>query len=278
MSIVTHIFMSVAILAQDLSLKNFLLLLDFPRARHVRPLRLAGCLFVSRLFREPGCREQQDHSLQGCRGRQFVPDIIKERNCNNRTNCPHFHPDFINDHWVVPDFICHKWFQGICEYPNSCWNQHGKTFDSAFRPAFHIQLSSRGRYPPVQFRSDEGGTMRQINRRDAERLIMHTMGDFRRREVRKWRFGTHFTEFHDYEKWDQSIDADRVRSEYQRAQEVARMNDVPRARSPRTARRLSPSGTLPDADGSASQSFDQALGRSPTPSASTIGTGSAVRY
>ena len=211
-------------------------------------------------------------------GSTVCPRYHQGKNCNNRTNCPHFHPDFINDHWVVPDFICHKWFQGICEYPNSCWNQHGKTFDSAFRPAFHIQLSSRGRYPPVQFRSDEGGTMRQINRRDAERLIMHTMGDFRRREVRKWRFGTHFTEFHDYEKWDQSIDADRVRSEYQRAQEVARMNDVPRARSPRTARRLSPSGTLPDADGSASQSFDQALGRSPTPSASTIGTGSAVRY
>ena len=154
------------------------------------------------------------------------------RNCNNRTNCSHFHPDFINDHWVVPDFICHKWFQGTCEYPNCCWNQHGRTFDSALRSAFIIQPSSRGRYPPVQFRSEEGGTMRQINRRDAARIIMHTMGDFRRREVRKWRFGTHFTEYHDYEDWDRSIDADRVRSEY--SQEVARMNDVPRARSPRT--------------------------------------------
>ena len=82
--------------------------------------------------------------------------------------------------------------------------------------------------------------MRQINRRDAERLIMHTMGDFRRREVRKWRFGTHFTECHDYEEWDQSIDADRVRSEYRRAEEVSRMNDVPRARSPRTTPRPSP--------------------------------------
>eukprot|EP00439_Symbiodinium_sp_Y106_P064625 s3548_g10.t1 len=45
-------------------------------------------------------------------------------------------------------------------------------------------------------------------------LIMHTMGDFRRREVRKWRFGTHFTECHDYEEWDQSIDADRVSQNY----------------------------------------------------------------
>ena len=74
------------------------------------------------------------------------------------------------------------------------------------------------------------------NRRDAERLIMHTMGDFRRREVRKWWFGTRFTEFHHY---DQSIDADRVRSDYRRAQEVARVNDVPRGRSPRTTRGLS---------------------------------------
>ena len=38
--------------------------------------------------------------------------------------------------------------------------------------------------------------MRQINRHDAEKLIMTTMSDIRRREVRKWRFGTHFTEFH----------------------------------------------------------------------------------
>ena len=33
---------------------------------------------------------------------------------NNRTNCRQFHPDFINDHWTVPDFICHMWFQGPC--------------------------------------------------------------------------------------------------------------------------------------------------------------------
>eukprot|EP00439_Symbiodinium_sp_Y106_P026574 s129_g3.t1 len=91
---------------------------------------------------------------------------------------------------MVPDFIYHKWFQGTCEYPNSCWNQHGgMTFDSALRVAFNIQLASRGRHPPVQFRSADGGTMRQINRADAERIIMSTMGDFRRREFRKWCFG-----------------------------------------------------------------------------------------
>ena len=122
-------------------------------------------------------------------GSSICPRYHQGKNCNNRTNCLHFHPDFINDHWMVPDFICH-WFQGTCEYPNSCWNQHGgMTFDSALRMAFNIQLASRGRHPPVQFRSADGGTMRQINRADAERIIMSTMGDFRRREFRKWCFG-----------------------------------------------------------------------------------------
>ena len=78
--------------------------------------------------------------------------------------------------------------------------------------------------------------MRQINRQDAEKLIMTTMGDFRRREVRKWRFGTHFTDFHRFDEWDNSSDAERIRSEYRRAQEVARLNDVQRGRSPRHAR------------------------------------------
>eukprot|EP00439_Symbiodinium_sp_Y106_P069718 s4554_g12.t1 len=147
-------------------------------------------------------------------------------------DCRQFHRDFINDHWMVPDFICHKWFQGTCEYPNSCWNQHGMTFDSALRMAFNIQLASRGRHPPVQFRSDNGGTMRQINRKDAEQLIMTTMGDFRRRGVRKWRFGTHFTDFHRFDEWDYSSDAERICADYRRAQEAARLNDVPRGRSP----------------------------------------------
>eukprot|EP00439_Symbiodinium_sp_Y106_P036190 s3825_g4.t1 len=107
-------------------------------------------------------------------GSSICPRYHQGKNCNNRTNCLHFHPDFINDHWMVPDFICH-WFQGTCEYPNSCWNQHGMTFDSALRMAFNIQLASRGRHPPVQFRSADGGTMRQTNRADAERIIMATM-------------------------------------------------------------------------------------------------------
>ena len=168
-------------------------------------------------------------------GRRSVPDIMRARTAITARTAFTSIP-------ILSTIIgwCPTSFQGTCECPNSCWNQHGRTFDSALRSAFNIQLSSRGRYPPVQFRSEEGGTMRQINHRDAARIIMHTMGDFRRREVRKWKSGTHFTEYHDYEVWDRSIDADRVRSEYRRSQEVARMNDVPRARSPRTTRRPSP--------------------------------------
>ena len=77
-------------------------------------------------------------------GSTVCPRYHQGKKCNNRTNCPHFHPDFINDHGVVPDFICHKKFQGTCEYPNSCWNQRGLTFDSALRSAFNIQRASRG--------------------------------------------------------------------------------------------------------------------------------------
>ena len=173
-------------------------------------------------------------------GRRSVPDITRARTAITARTVLTSTPTSSTIIGWSPTSSANKWFQGTCEYPNSCWNQHGRTFDSALRSAFNIQLSSRGRYPPVQFRSEKGGTMRQINRRDAARIIMHTMGDFRRREVRKWRFGTHFTEYHDYEVWDRSIDADRVRSEYRRSQEVARMNDVPRVRSPRTTRRPSP--------------------------------------
>ena len=49
-------------------------------------------------------------------------------------------------------------------------------------------------------------------------------------------FRTHFTEFHRFDEWDCSGDAERVRAEYQRAQEIARLNDVRRARSPRHGR------------------------------------------
>ena len=34
----------------------------------------------------------------------ICPRYQQGKNCHNRTNCPHFHPDFINEHWVVPDF------------------------------------------------------------------------------------------------------------------------------------------------------------------------------
>ncbi|CAE6945604.1 unnamed protein product [Symbiodinium sp. CCMP2592] len=80
--------------------------------------------------------------------------------------------------------------------------------------------------------SDEGGTLRQINRQEAEKLIRTTTGDFRRREVRKWRLGTHFTEVHRYHDWNDPRDGELVREDCRRAQEAARLNDVSRVRGP----------------------------------------------
>ena len=161
-------------------------------------------------------------------GSTVCPRYQQGKNCNNRTNCLHL------------DLVCHKWFQGTCEYRNSCCNQHGQTFDSALRSAFNIQLASRGRRPPVQFESAEGGTMRQINRRDVKRIILNIISDNRRGELRRWRFGTHFTCFHRFDQWDVSSDAEGVREAYCRAKDAARLNDLPRARSPRNFRGVSP--------------------------------------
>eukprot|EP00439_Symbiodinium_sp_Y106_P062274 s5495_g9.t1 len=134
-------------------------------------------------------------------GSTVCPRYHEGKNCNNRTNCPHFHPDFINDHWVVPDFICQQVVPGHLRVP--------ELLLESTRSNLRLSSPIGVQYTAV-----------------ISWIIMHTMGDFRRREVRKWRFGTHFTEYHDYEVWDRSIDADRVRSEYRRSQEVARMNDV----------------------------------------------------
>ena len=35
-------------------------------------------------------------------GSSICPRYHQGKNCNNRTNCLHFHPDFITDHWMVP--------------------------------------------------------------------------------------------------------------------------------------------------------------------------------
>ena len=103
------------------------------------------------------------------RGSSICPRSLSSTNCNNRTNCP-CHPDVINEHWVVPDLICHKWFRGVCDYPQTCWNQHGYHFEGAMRAAFRLRVTMRKGRPPVQFKSEDGGFLRHINRKDAARL------------------------------------------------------------------------------------------------------------
>ena len=55
--------------------------------------------------------------------RSVCPRLFESKNCNT-SNCSYLHPDFLNEHWVVPDIICHKWFQGCCDRGDRCWNQH----------------------------------------------------------------------------------------------------------------------------------------------------------
>ena len=67
------------------------------------------------------------------------PRYFDGENCNDRTTCQYMHCDFLN--------VCHKWFQGICRYPRSCWNQHGNSFDTATRSAVRLQEQLRGNRP-----------------------------------------------------------------------------------------------------------------------------------
>ena len=52
--------------------------------------------------------------------RNICDRIINNRNCDRLSNCPHIHPDFIAERWVVPDLLCHKWFQGTCGFGDRC--------------------------------------------------------------------------------------------------------------------------------------------------------------
>ena len=58
----------------------------------------------------------QDRSLIQVPGprmqRNICDRIVSYRNCDRLSNCPHIHPDFIAERWVVPDLLCHKWFPG----------------------------------------------------------------------------------------------------------------------------------------------------------------------
>ena len=80
----------------------------------------------------------------------------------------------------------------------------------------------RAGQPLVQFEGRGGGRLRQINREDAARLTLSRLADFRRREVRNWRFGKHFTYVYDVRCWDDSRDAVEVREDYRKANEIVK--------------------------------------------------------
>ena len=159
--------------------------------------------------------------------RSVCPRLFESKNCNT-SNCSYLHPDFLNEHWVVPDIICHKWFQGCCDPGDRCWNQHGFTFDAALRQALRVQNQLRGDEPPYNHSSEGGGVIRQVSREQARAWIQKSTAHFRRTQIRKWHFGTNFTRYYDYEAWDVSPEAAELREEL-----AARANEPYRGRSPR---------------------------------------------
>ena len=138
----------------------------------------------------------------------------------------HLHPDFLNEQWTVPDIICHKWLQGCCDRNTYCWNQHGFTFDQALRQALRVQNQLRGGEPPYAY-SSEDGCIQQVSR---EQAITRSMAGFRRTQIRKWRFGTNFTRYYDYEAWNSSQDAAALHEEL-----TNQAGSTQRSRSPKHA-------------------------------------------
>ncbi|CAE7330768.1 unnamed protein product [Symbiodinium necroappetens] len=107
--------------------------------------------------------------------RNVCDRIANGRNCDRLSNCPNLHPDCIAERWVVPDLLCHKWFQGICGFGDRCWNQHGDTFDNAVALAIQTQQGLRRDMAPFLYDPADGGTIRQINREAARRMFRTTI-------------------------------------------------------------------------------------------------------
>ena len=123
--------------------------------------------------------------------RNICDRIINNHNCDRLSNCPHIHPDFIAERWVVPDLLCHKWFQGTCGFGERCWNQHGETFDKAIALAMQTQQGLRREMAPFMYDPGAaGGWMRQVDREEARRYIKATVMQFRMSTIKKWHFST----------------------------------------------------------------------------------------
>ncbi|CAE7865000.1 unnamed protein product [Symbiodinium microadriaticum] len=143
--------------------------------------------------------------------RNICDRIIRSRNCDRLSNCPHIHPDFIAERWVVPDLLCHKWFQGTCGFGDRCWNQHGETFDKAVALAIQTQQGLRREMAPFLYDPGAaGGSIRQVDREEARRYIKATIMQFRMSTIRKWHFGTSWTTYYEYASFAPSDLARRV--------------------------------------------------------------------
>ena len=145
----------------------------------------------------------QDRSLIQVPGprmqRNICDRVINNRNCDRLSNCPHIHPDFIAERWVVPDLLCHKWFQGTCGFGDRCWNQHGETFDKAIALAIQTQQGLRREMAPFMYDPGAaGGSIRQVDREEARRYIKATIMQFRMSTIRKWHFGTNWTTYYEH--------------------------------------------------------------------------------
>ena len=125
-----------------------------------------------------GSREQHGHCLQGLRLEHLSSiylDIIRARTATTAriaristptsstiTGWSRLHlPQVVSGHLRVPELLLES---ARDDLRLSCSNG--------------LQHSACESWP-VQFRSADGGTMRQINRVDAERIIIATMADFR---------------------------------------------------------------------------------------------------
>ena len=116
--------------------------------------------------------------------RIICPRILESNNCDRPANCPNLHPDFIAERRVVPDLICHQWFQAVCGFGDRCWHQHGDTIDSAMRLSVQTQTSPRRECSPFLYDPQNGGTIRQINREEAARMISTSLAQFRLNTIR----------------------------------------------------------------------------------------------
>ena len=176
--------------------------------------------------------------------RNICDRIINNRNCDKLSNCPHIHPDFIAERWVVPDLLCHKWFQGTCGYGDRCWNQHGETFDRALALAIQTQQGLRREMPPFLYDPGAaGGSIRQVDREEARRYIKATLMQFRMSTIKKWHFGTGWTTYYEYASFAPSDLARRVWEEEMARRNLRDRSPTGRGRglSPRRSERRHPS-------------------------------------